>query len=58
MEGNDPHTQQEKKILSFNTVACILVTRQVIMGSGFGKVIYLDFQLEELQLFVTQSYTT
>jgi hypothetical protein len=28
------------------------------MSSGFDKAIYLDFHLEELQLFVTLSYTT
>jgi hypothetical protein len=39
-------------------VACMLVTRLVTMGSGFDNSIYLDLHIAELQLFVTQSYTT
>jgi hypothetical protein len=42
----------------YSIVVCILVTRRVIMSSGFGNSIYLDFHLAELQLFITQSYTT
>jgi transposase len=41
------------KAVHHHIVTCILVMRQVVMGSGFDKAIYLDFHQAELQLFVT-----